>query len=121
MDITKLSEARDKMRNIEDHISREFRIIDLVEILTNKLSRLEKIENNNILYQSILKDVEFNYEEIEEFNYNFFISPSDTIAVFSVKWFDSIPLEKILTQEEKLLKWLSFKLQDQMFELKREE
>ena len=92
-----------------------------IEILTNKLSRLEKIENNNILYQSILKDVEFNYEEIEEFNYNFFISPSDTIAVFSVKWFDSIPLEKILTQEEKLLKWLSFKLQDQMFELKREE
>jgi len=92
-----------------------------IEILTNKLSRLEKIENNNILYQSILKDVEFNYEEIEEFNYNFFISPSDTIAVFSVKWFDSIPLEKILIQEEKLLKWLSFKLQDQMFELKREE
>ena len=44
MDITKLSDARDKMRNIEDHINREFRIIDLVEILTNKL----KLIGNNL-------------------------------------------------------------------------
>jgi len=44
MDITKLSEARDKMRNIEDHISREFRIVDLVEILINKL----KLIGNNL-------------------------------------------------------------------------
>ena len=44
MDITKLSDARDKMRNIEDHINREFRIIDLTEILTNKL----KLIGNNL-------------------------------------------------------------------------
>ena len=44
MDITKLSDARDKTRNIEDHISREFRIIDLVEILINKL----KLIGNNL-------------------------------------------------------------------------
>ena len=44
MDITKLSDAKDKMRNIEDHINREFRIIDLVEILTNKL----KLIGNNL-------------------------------------------------------------------------
>ena len=44
MDITKLSDARNKMRNIEDHINREFRIIDLVEILTNKL----KLIGNNL-------------------------------------------------------------------------
>lgn len=44
MDITKLSEARDKMRNIEDYISRKFRIIDLVEILINKL----KLIGNNL-------------------------------------------------------------------------
>ncbi len=44
MHITKLSDARDKIRNIEDHINREFRIIDLVEILTNKL----KLIGNNL-------------------------------------------------------------------------
>ena len=44
MHITKLSDARDKMRNIEDHINREFRIADLVEILTNKL----KLIGNNL-------------------------------------------------------------------------
>ena len=44
MHITKLSDARDKMRNIEDHINREFRITDLVEILTNKL----KLIGNNL-------------------------------------------------------------------------
>ena len=44
MNITKLSDARDKTRNIEDHISREFRIIDLVEILINKL----KLIGNNL-------------------------------------------------------------------------
>ncbi|MBC8455448.1 MAG: phage integrase SAM-like domain-containing protein [Flavobacteriales bacterium] len=44
MHITKLSDARDKMRNIEDHINREFRVTDLVEILTNKL----KLIGNNL-------------------------------------------------------------------------
>ena len=44
MDITKLSDARDKMRNIEDHVNREFRTTDLVEILTNKL----KLIGNNL-------------------------------------------------------------------------
>jgi hypothetical protein len=44
MDITKLSDARDKMRNIEDYINREFRITELVEILTNKL----KLIGNNL-------------------------------------------------------------------------
>jgi len=44
MHITKLSDARDKIRNIEDHINREFRIIDLVEILINKL----KLIGNNL-------------------------------------------------------------------------
>ena len=33
----KLIDAKEKMRDIEDRINREFRLIDLVEILTNKL------------------------------------------------------------------------------------
>ena len=47
----KLIDAKEKMRDIEDRINREFRLIDLVEILTNKL----KLIGNNFEYLALEK------------------------------------------------------------------
>ena len=63
----KLMEAKEKMRDIEDEINREFRIIDLTEILINKIKligydiediKLEKWDTPKAFIQSINK---FNY------------------------------------------------------------
>ena len=63
----KLIEAKEKMRDIEDEINREFRIIDLTEILINKIKligydiediKLEKWDTPKAFIQSINK---FNY------------------------------------------------------------
>ena len=63
----KLMEAKEKMRDIEDEINREFRIIDLAEILINKIKligydiediKLEKWDTPKAFIQSINK---FNY------------------------------------------------------------
>jgi uncharacterized hydrophobic protein (TIGR00271 family) len=90
-----------------------------IEILTKKINRLEKIENNNLFYQSILDEVKFNYEDIEEFNYLMEISPNDTIPVFTVKWSEDVLEQSIINQEDKLKKWLFFKLSNESFELIR--
>ena len=90
-----------------------------IEILTKKINRLEKIENNNLFYQSILGEVKFNYEDIEEFNYLMEISPNDTIPVFTVKWSEDVLEQSIINQENKLKKWLFFKLSNESFELIR--
>ena len=90
-----------------------------IEILTKKINRLEKIENNNFFYQSILDEVKFNYEDIEEFNYLMEISPNDTIPVFTVKWSEDVLEQSIINQENKLKKWLFFKLSNESFELIR--
>jgi uncharacterized hydrophobic protein (TIGR00271 family) len=90
-----------------------------IEILTKKINRLEKIENNNLFYQSILNEVKFNYQDIEEFNYLMEIWPNDTIPVFTVKWSEDVLEQNIINQEDKLKKWLFFKLSNESFELIR--
>jgi uncharacterized hydrophobic protein (TIGR00271 family) len=90
-----------------------------IEILTKKINRLEKIENNNLFYQSILNEVKFNYQDIEEFNYLMGIWPNDTIPVFTVKWSEDVLEQNIINQEDKLKKWLFFKLSNESFELIR--
>ena len=91
-----------------------------IKILKNKLNRLEKIENNNLFYQSILNEVKFNHELIQSINYSLLISSNDTITVFNTKWVENIPIETINIEEEKVRRWLKFKLDNQLFELKRE-
>ena len=92
-----------------------------IEILTNKLNRLEKIEKYNLFYQTILNEVKFNHELIQNINYSFLISSNDTITIFTTKWNDTISFDRINIEENKLNKWLKFKLNNQLFELKREE
>ena len=109
----------------------ELRKIDSVEIssktkqieqLENKLKEFEKVESLNVLYKTIIQDIKFNYEDIEEINLQNVISlvnSNDFEPVFLIKWKDSMLSQEILVQENKIREWLSFKLESESFQLKR--
>ena len=93
-----------------------------IEQLENKLKEFEKVEFLNVLYKTIIQDIKFNYEDIEEINLQNVISlvnSNDFEPVFLIKWKDSILSQEILVQENKIREWLSFKLESESFQLKR--
>lgn len=93
-----------------------------IEQLENKLKEFEKVESLNVLYKTIIQDIKFNYEDIEEINLQNVISlvnSNDFEPVFLIKWKDSILSQEILVQENKIREWLSFKLESESFQLKR--
>jgi uncharacterized hydrophobic protein (TIGR00271 family) len=93
-----------------------------IEQLENKLKEFEKVESLNVLYKTIIQDIKFNYEDIEEINLQNVISlvnSNDFDPVFLIKWKDSMLTQEILNQENKLREWLSFKLESESFQLKR--
>ena len=93
-----------------------------IEQLKNKLKEFEKVESLNVLYKTIIQDIKFNYEDIEEINLQNVISlvnSNDFEPVFLIKWKDSMLTQEILNQENKLREWLSFKLESESFQLKR--
>jgi len=93
-----------------------------IEQLENKLKEFEKVESLNVLYKTIIQDIKFNYEDIEEINLQNVISlvnSNDFEPVFLIKWKDSILSQEIFVQENKIREWLSFKLESESFQLKR--
>ena len=93
-----------------------------IEQLENKLKEFEKVESLNVLYKTIIQDIKFNYEDIEEINLQNVISlvnSNDFEPVFLIKWKDSMLSQEILVQENKIREWLSFKLESESFRLKR--
>jgi len=93
-----------------------------IEQLENKLKEFEKVESLNVLYKTIIQDIKFNYEDIEEINLQNVISlvnSNDFEPVFLIKWKDSMLSQEILVQENKIREWLSFKLDSESFQLKR--
>lgn len=93
-----------------------------IEQLENKLKEFEKVESQNVLYKTIIQDIKFNYEDIEEINLQNVISlvnSNDFEPVFLIKWKDSMLSQEILVQENKIREWLFFKLESESFQLKR--
>ena len=93
-----------------------------IEQLENKLKEFEKVESLNVLYKTIIQDIKFNYEDVEEINLQNVISlvnSNDFEPVFLIKWKDSMLSQEILIQENKIREWLSFKLKSESFQLKK--
>tara|TARA_B100000953_G_scaffold296162_1_gene288464 strand:- start:25 stop:1503 length:1479 start_codon:yes stop_codon:yes gene_type:complete len=92
-----------------------------IETLRQKLVKLEKKDEVNSLFESIIKEVNLNFEDITYFNYNFKSDQSgiDNFPVFTVKWSEDILEGNIANQEEKLKKYLLIKLSNSSFELIR--
>ncbi|WOD42270.1 DUF389 domain-containing protein [Hwangdonia lutea] len=113
------SKGLDNLRYMEELRTRDS--LDLlsqtqkIRYLENKVNQLSKLERDYIPFEALTKEVEINYETIEQFSYAKVINTNfkklDTVTVFSVKWVDSLTNESVKTKEkEKLEKWLKLKL-----------
>ena len=95
-----------------------------IEILRKKLDKLEKREKINDLFNSIIEEIEINFEDIIDFSYEKTIDYSsnvnDTIPVFNAKWSKNVSEEFIENQELKIRKWINFRLSNDSFVLTRE-
>ena len=116
---------QNKSRNLDNFkYMEELRTRDSLDLLTqtqkisfleNKVRQLSKLEKNYLAFEELTKEVKINYETIEQFSYANIINSNftkmDTLAVFSVKWIDSLTTEETkLKDKGKLEKWLKLKL-----------
>ena len=96
-----------------------------IDILKQKLGRLEKKEKTNYLFSNINEEIKINYDAVIDFNYEkiikYNVDKIDTITVFNVKWSKKVSQEFIENQELKIEKWLKFKLSNVPFVIKRQE
>ena len=95
-----------------------------IEVLKEKLDKLEKKEKINDLFNSIIEEIKINFEDIIDFSYEKTIKYNsngiDTIPVFNAKWSKKVSEEFIENQELKIKKWINFKLSNDSFILIRE-
>jgi uncharacterized hydrophobic protein (TIGR00271 family) len=94
-----------------------------IELLTERLNNLEKIESKNILYRALIEDVKLNYDQIIDFKlqnlFDINQTKENSKLLFYIKWSDSISENEIIKQEQKIKTWLGIKLSDESFELIR--
>jgi len=94
-----------------------------IELLTERLNNLEKIESKNILYRTLIEDVKLNYDQIIDFNlqnlFDINQTKENSKLLFYIKWSDSISENEIIKQEQKIKTWLGIKLSDESFQLIR--
>ncbi len=95
-----------------------------ISFLENKVKQLSKLEKNYIPFDELTKEVKINYENLDQFSYSNVINTNftktDTVAVFTVKWIDSLANEKARVKDsEKLEKWLKLKLKLDTLVVKR--
>jgi uncharacterized hydrophobic protein (TIGR00271 family) len=76
---------------------------------------LRHIFKSRIPFAKISEEAKINYEELEELSFAKMVKTNfksmDTITVFTLKWFDTIPKEKVDIQQVKLEKWLKTRLE----------
>ena len=86
-----------------------------INFLENKVQELLVLEKNYIEFPNLLKELNINYSEIDEFSYSNILKSDfksiDTVSVFYVKWNDSLVNEVDVTRKSSQLeKWLKYKL-----------
>lgn len=86
-----------------------------IAFLENKVQQLSKLEKNYVAFDELLRDVEINYESIEELSYANVINSNfkkiDTLSVFTIKWNDSVATKDIKVKDRsRLEKWLKMRL-----------
>jgi len=85
-----------------------------ISYLETELNKLSKIEARQIPFERVSKEAYINYDGLRTFSYADLIVTSltktDTIAEFNVAWADTIPQQTMQQNNQKLQKWLKFKL-----------
>ncbi len=93
-----------------------------LEILKEKLKKLEIKEFNKNLYKTLIEDIKFNYEEVSEMN--FYIndySNDDQKIIFYIKWNDNTDENRRKNSLKKIREWVSLKLDSDIFEIQKVE
>jgi len=96
-----------------------------INFLEDKVQELLVLEKNYIEFPNLLKELNINYSEIDEFSYSNILKSDfksiDTVSVFYVKWNDSLVNEvDIIDKSSQLEKWLKYKLNLDSIIIKRE-
>ena len=96
-----------------------------INFLEDKVQELLVLEKNYIEFPNLLKELNINYSEIDEFSYSNILKSDfksiDTVSVFYVKWNDSLVDEiDIISKSSQLEKWLKYKLNLDSIIIKRE-
>jgi hypothetical protein len=95
-----------------------------IAFLEDMVAKLSKYEALQIPFEGLSKEVKINYEDIEQLSYSSVISSNfkkiDTMAVFTVKWNESIKEEEISKEKDKLYRWLKQKYSLDTLLVKRE-
>lgn len=75
---------------------------------------MRKLFKNRIPFVQVSEEAKINYTGLEELSYSNQVKTNfkkvDTIKVFHVKWFDSIPEKTIKENEKKMYRWLKTRL-----------
>ena len=93
-----------------------------LEILREKLKKLETKEFNKNLYKTLIEDIKFNYEEVSEMN--FYIndySNDDQKIIFYIKWNDNTDENSRINSLKKIRQWITLKLDSDLFEIEKVE
>ena len=96
-----------------------------INFLEDKVQELLVLEENYIEFPNLLKELNINYSEIDEFSYSNILKSDfksiDTVSVFYVKWNDSLVNEvDISAKSSQLERWLKYKLNLDSIVIKRE-
>lgn len=96
-----------------------------INFLEDKVQELLVLEKNYIEFPNLVKELNINYSEIDEFSYSNILRSDfksiDTVSVFYVKWNDSLVNElDIISKSSQLEKWLKYKLNLDSIIIKRE-
>lgn len=85
-----------------------------IALLEDEIARLSKLPFNKVPLKEITDEAQINYKNLQELGFSSIIKTnfktSDTIAVFLVRWYDSIPDTIQKQDHERLTRWLKYKL-----------
>lgn len=85
-----------------------------IQYYEQELAKLRRLERDLIPFQEICDEAKINYEYLNSISYaNTYINNFeriDTLAVFNIKWSDSLEFDKRQANTKKLTNWLKFKL-----------
>ena len=110
-----------RYRDSIDILSQSQKIV----FLESKLKSLSKLEQLQIPFDALTKEVKINYDAVSRLTYSTVITSNfskiDTLSVFTVKWNDSLVKEAdILKQQDKLGRWLKQRFELDSLIVKRE-
>ena len=93
-----------------------------LEVLREKLKKLETKEFNKNLYKTLIEDIKFNYEEVSEMNFHINdYSNDDQKIIFYIKWNDNTDENSRINSLKKIRQWITLKLDSDLFEIEKVE